>query len=1156
MRAQTFRNLFVLVGVISGAFSAQHAPSASSPQDRFPDVANARSPEFLQVATTASAASTSVNGNYAVPINFEPNQGQTDPQVRFLARGKGYRVFLTATDAIVSLHAVRGDRQPLLLRIQPIGANPAPRLVAESALPGTVNYIRGADSKTSITGIPTYGCVRYQDAYPGVDLVYHGDGRQLEYDFVVDAGADPEQIQLRFKGASKLTVNAAGELVLHTAAGELPQPRPVVYQEIDGVRRTIAGSYLLKGRDQVGFGIGDYDRSRPLTIDPLLAYSTYFGGSGDEIGWDIAVDAAGNAHIVGTRPSVRFPDSVDDDAFVAKFNADGALLWLTDVGENCDDQGRGVALDSSGNVYITGQLGNCYPFPELQPGAFVVKLTAAGAQGFVFPFSDYWYGGSDLGQAIAVDSTGRTYVAGITSSHEFPVTPGSFQQTFAGGIGDGFVVKVNAAGTALLYGTYLGGTAYESLNDLALDSGRNVYVTGSTNSIDFPVTAGAFQPTNRSWHPGNRDGFVTKLNASGSALLYSTYLGGSDDDIANGIAVDAAGNAYVAGVIESIDFPTTMGSFQPTPLGDRWCYYTYCTDAFVTKLNASGTALVYSTFLGGDIFDAASGIAIDSAGSAYVTGNTVSFTFPVVDAFQPNGAGQGDAFVTKLNAAGSALIYSSYLGGSSAGDVSLEGEDAGIRIAADSGGGSAYIIGLTRSPDFPLVNAHQPVFGGGKCGVSGYRCSDAFVAKVGVGCTFGITPTSQAVPAGGGTGTVSVTASATTCSRTATSAAGWITITSGATGTGSGPVGYSVAANTGTVPRASTMTIAGQTFTVNQAAPSALSVAVTSPNGGEKVFSGTPSTIAWTAAGATAFDVEVSADNGATYSPIAGCVGLPGSARGCGWAVPGPLTSTGRIRVTARDAVGSLADISNAAFSIVSGVPSVTVTFPNGAVNVGIGSTQTIKWNHNLGTGSFVKIELSRDGGLTFPQTLVAAHKNTAASSGTYNWLVTGPAMATAQARIRVSSISGPATDTSNASFTIAPVFITSAGPATGSSWGFATTQIQAWNTNLGALDRVNVELSTTGIGGGYSTMSGGANIVATAKQASVVVPSTASTTSRVRVVWANPPAGFAATGNNPGNSTSSQPSSTSSRRTPERYGRLTWPSRSTGRAISVCWRR
>ena len=279
----------------------------------------------------------------------------------------------------------------------------------------------------------------------------------------------------------------------------------------------------------------------------MLAYSTYFGGNGDEIGWDIAVDAAGNAHIIGARPSVRSPDSVDDDAFVAKFNAAGALLWLTDVGDNCDDEGRGIALDSSGNVYITGQLGNCYPFPELQPGAFVAKLTPAGAPGFVFPFSDYWYGGSDLGQAIAVDSAGRTYVTGITSSHEFPVTPGAFQQTFAGGIGDGFVVKVNAAGTALLYGTYLGGTAYESLNDLALDSSGNVYVTGSTNSIDFPVTPGAFQPTNRSWHPGDRDGFVTKLNAGGSALLYSTYLGGSDDDIANGIAVDAAGNAYVTG---------------------------------------------------------------------------------------------------------------------------------------------------------------------------------------------------------------------------------------------------------------------------------------------------------------------------------------------------------------------------------------------------------------------------------------------------------------------------------------------------------------------------------------------------------------------------------------------------------------------------------
>jgi hypothetical protein len=959
-----------------------------------------------------------------------------------------------------------------------------------------------------------YERVRYEAIYPGIDLLYYGNDRQLEYDFVVAAGADPDRIQLTFTGADRLAINAAGELVLHTAAGALAQPKPIVYQEVDGVRRAIEGSYRIAGDRQIGFSVGAYDRTRPLVIDPVLAYSTYFGGGYDDIGWDIAVDAAGNAHITGTRPSVRSPEATDYDAFVAKFGPGGALLWLTDLGDGCEDESRGVALDSTGSVYVTGSLGNCYPFPELQPGAFVAKLNAAGGPIYLFPFSDYWYGGSDLGQAVAVDSAGRAYITGITSSHEFPVTPGAFQPAFAGGIGDGFVVKVNAAGTALLYASYMGGAGYESLNDIALDGSGNAFVTGSTDSRDLPITLGAFQPAHRGWHPGNRNGFVTKVNGSGTALVYSTYLGGSDDDIAQGIAVDTGGRAYVTGVIESIDFPTTAGAFQPVPPGDRWCYYKYCTDAFVTKLNASGSALVYSTYLGGDIFDEGTGIAIDAAGNAYVTGTTLSFTFPTLDAFQPTGAGGDDAFVAKLNAAGSALLYSSYLGGSAQSETGFEGEDRGLRIAADSAGGSAFVIGLTRSPNLPTQAAHQPAFGGGVCGSTGYRCSDAFVAKIGAGgCTFTIAPGSQAFTGAGGPGTVAVTASGPTCARTAASAAPWVTITAGATGSGSGTIGYAVAANGGAA-RTGTLTIAGQTFTVTQAAAAA-TVTVTSPNGGEKVFSATPYTLTWTAADATGFDVAVSGDNGVTYAPIAGCTNLAATARSCVWAAPAPLATTARIRVTARDGGGS--DASNGAFSIVAGTPRITVSVPNTAVNVGIGSTQQIKWTHNLGAGSRVRIELSRDDGVTFPETLVAAHPNGAAS-GIYTWPVAAPATAGARARIRVSWNNGPASDVSDASFTIAPIFLTLSGPVVGSSWGLDTTQRLQWTTNLGALDRVHVQLSTAGTTGPFTTLS--ANVVATLKKADVLVPATPTAMARVRLVWANPPVGFSATALNAGNFT------------------------------------
>ena len=1147
MRAPVSWTRRLLVGIlVTIVLLGQRDPSVSAWRTQASSSPSPGSPAFLSSAAEATASGQEGwSGRYTVPLSFEPNRGQTDPQVKFLSRGRGYTLFLTATEAVVSLrrYGEPGARtaysettarpsgatveprrsaarkwQSATVRMQLVGANATAHITGESELPGEVNYVRGRDPQASIAGIPTYARVRYEDVYPGVDLVYYDNGRQLEYDFVVAAGADPESIRLRFTGAERLAISDAGELVVHTAVGELRQPPPVIHQLVDGIRRVIAGGYVLAGDRDVSFRLGGYDRSRPLTIDPVLAYSTFFGGGTDEIGWDIAVDAGGNAYVVGARPSVRFPEWPDYDAFVAKFSAGGALLWVTDVGDICDDEGRGLAVDAMGNAYLTGQLGNCYPFPELQAGAFVAKLNPSGGASYVFPFSDP-YSGSDLGQAVAVDSAGNTYITGITSSATFPTTPGAFQQQFAGGIGDGFVVKADAAGTTLLYATYLGGTAYESFNDIAVDSGGRAYVTGSTDSRDFPITPNALQPDHPGWHPGNRSGFVSKLNASGSALVYSTFLGGSDDDIAQGIAVDAGGNAYVTGVVESIDFPTTPGAFQPVPPGDRFCYYTFCTDAFVTKINASGTALVYSTYLGGVIFDEGSGIAVDAAGNAYVTGNTWSADFPTLAAFQPNPAGVGDsdAFVTKLNATGTALVYSSYLGGTAASEDGLEGEDTGIRIVADSSG-NAYVTGLTRSPDFPVINAHQPTFGAGSCGYSLYRCSDAFVTKIGSSCTFSISPVSQTTGAAGGPGSVSVAASSTTCPWTATSGAAWITITGGATGTGNGTVTYSVAANTGTTSRTGALTIAGQTFTVTQAAPSTLTVAVTAPNGGEKVFTGTPYAIQWTAAGATAFDVAVSADGGATYSAIPGCTGLAGSARSCLWTTPGPATANARIRVTARDAGGSLADTSNAAFSVVSGTASLTVSFPNNAVNVGIGSTQVVKWTHNLGAQSFVRIELSRDGGATFPETLAASHRNTAGSSGTFNWLVTGPATAGAQARIRVSWTSGPTADVSNASFTIAPAFITLAAPATGSSWGFDTTQKQAWTTNLGALDRVNVQLSTTGSAGAFATMNGGANIVASLKQAKVLVPGTATTTARVKVVWANPPAGFSAAGLNPGN--------------------------------------
>ena len=673
---------------------------------------------------------------YSVPLRFEPNRGQAEQKIRFLARARGYTLFLTPVEAVIKMRdggapGASTHPEPLTLRMRMAGANSAPRIEGEAAQSDTVSYIHGNDKNAWLTGIPTYARVRYHQVYPGVDLVYHNDGGDLEYDFVVAAGADPNRIRIEFSGAEAMLA-PDGDLVLKTAAGELRQPKPVMYQEVDGRRRAIAGGFALTTNRQVRFDVGAYDRERPLVIDPVLAYSTYFGGASDDVSSDIAVDGNRNVYIVGTRPSAR--PQLDADAFVAKFDATGTLLWVTNVGDRCDDEGRGIAVGATGDVYVTGHIGGiCYPYPTLTAGAFVAKVSTAGAGQYMFAFSDQW-SGSDIGQAVAVDAAGNAYVGGVTSSSYFQTTPGVVQPHYSGWYGDGFVVKVNATGTMRLYATFLGGSGHDSLNDIVVDGNGNAYVTGSTGSFDFPTTGGAYQPTHNGWGPMTTNAFVSKLSASGAALIFSTYLGGRFNDVATSLAIDAARNVYVTGSAESDDFPTTPGVVQPQMAPQSVCmdFWQICTDAFVTKLDAAGSAVVYSTYLGAGLSDSANGIAVDAAGNAYITGSTWSTNFPTVRPFQLARGGDLDGFVTKLNATGAALVYSSYLGGGEfSSDTFSEGEDAGVRIAVDADGAGAYVTGVTRSPSFPVTpGAHQQAFGGGLCSSWQYRCADAFVVKI------------------------------------------------------------------------------------------------------------------------------------------------------------------------------------------------------------------------------------------------------------------------------------------------------------------------------------------------------------------------------------------------------------------------------------------
>jgi uncharacterized repeat protein (TIGR01451 family) len=617
-----------------------------------------------------------------------------------------------------------------------VGANPEPQVVGLDELPGKSNYFIGNDPKKWRTSIPHYAKVRYEQVYPGIDLVYYGSTQgQLEYDFIVAPGADPKAITLGFEGSDRLEVDAQGNLLLHFSDGKVRFHKPYVYQEADGTRQEIAGEYVLRGKTEVAFEVVSYDTSQPLIIDPVLSYATYLGGSGDEGGQSLAVDSDGNVYIVGSVDSDGFPTTpgafqtafgggrrgvLSGDAFVAKLNPDGsALLYSTYLGGSGTDRGNSIAVDINGNAYVIGST-NSTDFPTFaafqavlggEDDAFVAKLDAMGS---ALVYSTYLGGNEfDGGLGIKVDPSGSTYLTGLTRSTNFPASAGAFQTTLGGGTcsdglssfpcADAFVTKLNALGSALIYSTYLGGNAVDKGFSIAVDSLGNAYVTGETESTDFPLQ-GPFQAAfGGSTFPVGGDAFVTKFNATGSALIYSTYLGGSGIEIDSDIAVDSLGNAYVAGGTESMDFPVAS-PFQSNLNGTR--------DAFVTKLNAAGSALVYSTYLGGSGRDSATGIAVNGGGNAYVAGFTGSTDFPTTKPVQPF-FGDEDAFLTKLNEMGSALAYSTYLGGSDA--------DLATHVAVDASG-NAFVTGWTLSTDFPTTNPLQGTHSGG--------VFDVFVLKI------------------------------------------------------------------------------------------------------------------------------------------------------------------------------------------------------------------------------------------------------------------------------------------------------------------------------------------------------------------------------------------------------------------------------------------
>jgi PKD repeat protein len=604
-----------------------------------------------------------------LPLVFVPNQGQTEATASFEANGVGGTLTFGPQEIVLTLPtASNGQNDDTVnnsgqtLRLSFIDANPTLAVEGGKSLPGMANYYLGGDSAQWYTNLPTYADINYRHLYPGIDLGYEGTDGQLKSTFIVAPGADPTRIRWQYLGAEAVTLDSAtGNLRIELAGqAQVVEQAPVAWQQISGRRVPVPAAYAVADDGSIGFALGSYNAAAPLTIDPTIVYESVIGGATSGI--DIALDAAGNAYVVA-----RAYDT-NNDVMVAKLSADGALQYTTYLRGSSGDFGTGIALDGSGDVYIAGGTDSS-DFPILNAmqsvkngvtrDAFIAKLAAQDGS---LLFSTYFGGSrSDIIQDITLNSVGQIYLVGYTESTDFPTL-----NPMQGGLNlnqcfceDTFVTKLSPDALTVLYSTYLGGSFEDYGQSIALDGNDNMYITGRTQSDDFPTQA-AIQP-NRAGQYQDEDVFVAKIAADGSSLVYSTYLGGNNGDRADRIAVDSAGNAYLAGTTRSTNFPTTPGAYQEQFVGGiNECGTAGfggprdCDDMFVTKLVPDGSALAYSTYLGGSLDDRGDGVAVDSNGQALVVGYTQSADFP------PDGGASGlgaDIVVAKLDASGSGLLY-------------------------------------------------------------------------------------------------------------------------------------------------------------------------------------------------------------------------------------------------------------------------------------------------------------------------------------------------------------------------------------------------------------------------------------------------------------------------------------------------------------------
>jgi hypothetical protein len=669
-------------------------------------IAKARNPV---AAETAHSSAPSANQRArvrahldALPLAFEANQGRLDPQVKYMARGNGYKLLLTNSRAIITVAASRGNSEvremmfhkrlgaartraalkkrnlavkkssSVALNMNFLGANHDAQLVAHDQQSGRVNYFTGKDPRNWHTNIPLFGRVQYRGLYRGVDLDFLGEARQIEFNYIVHPGADPSQIALGLDGAKALAVTSDGNLAITMPVGSLQLHKPVAYQQDHGLRRAVDVRFVADRDNRITFALGGYDRNRDLVIDPTVSYSTYFGGDASDQAAGIAVDGSGNSFIAGSTDSTTIPGNssgaIGFDVFVTEIGPTGTLIFSDIIGGSQDDFPGGITIDSQG-----------------------------------------------------------IYLAGTTDSSDFPVSGTAVQNAFMGGTSSGnndaFALKLALNGSAITWGTFVAGSESDSGLGIAVDSGHNVYVVGETFSTNLGGSIGGVNPLpngnalNLGANNLNDDGYVVKINSSGTAYSLVSYLGGSNGDLATGVALDGSGNIFVVGDTISTDLPFTLGAVQTQCGTDGTCDAGSAgpqDDVFVVSIKPTLLAYNYFTYYGGSGVDDAIAVTANS-GNAFFTGATSSSDFLTAGTpFQSSLFGSQNAFLVELNSAGSSASYSTYLGG--------QGPDIGLAVALD-GSQNVYVTGQASSPDFPIVNPFQASLSG---------TTDAFVSVFGL----------------------------------------------------------------------------------------------------------------------------------------------------------------------------------------------------------------------------------------------------------------------------------------------------------------------------------------------------------------------------------------------------------------------------------------